>query len=108
VAPSRGSEKPEVAAAASGLRLDEERYEITLGGKPMDLAFREYELLKHLMTHPGRTFTREHLLARVWGEDYLGGTRTIDVHIRRLRIKLEAGGRERIKTVRSVGYKFTG
>ncbi len=107
VAPSRGSAKAEVAAA-SGLRLDEERYEITLGGKPLDLAFREYELLKHLMTHPGRTFTREHLLARVWGEDYLGGTRTIDVHIRRLRIKLEAGGRELIKTVRSVGYKFTG
>lgn len=107
VAPSGGSAKAEVTAA-SGLRLDEERYEITLGGKPMDLAFREYELLKHLMTHPGRTFTREHLLARVWGEDYLGGTRTIDVHIRRLRIKLEAGGRELIKTVRSVGYKFTG
>ena len=103
----RGGGEGEGAAAGSGLRLNDERYEITLGGKPLDLAFREYELLKYLMTHPGRTFTREHLLARVWGEDYLGGTRTIDVHIRRLRIKLEAGGRELIKTVRSVGYKFT-
>ena len=102
-----GGGEGEGAAAGSGLRLNDERYEITLGGKPLDLAFREYELLKYLMTHPGRTFTREHLLARVWGEDYLGGTRTIDVHIRRLRIKLEAGGRELIKTVRSVGYKFT-
>lgn len=107
VAPSGGSAKAEVAAA-SGLRLNEERYEITLDAAPLDLTFREYELLKHLMTHPGRTFTREHLLIRVWGEDYLGGTRTVDVHVRRLRIKLEAGGRELIKTVRSVGYRFTG
>jgi len=107
VAPSGGSAKAEVAAA-SGLRLNEERYEITLDAAPLDLTFREYELLKHLMTHPGRTFTREHLLTRVWGEDYLGGTRTVDVHVRRLRIKLEAGGRELIKTVRSVGYRFTG
>ena len=104
-APSRGSAKAEVAAAASGLRLDEERYEITLDGKPLDLAFREYELLKHLMTHPGRTFTREHLLARVWGEDYLGGTRTIDVHIASLRKKLGPDS-SWIETVRGVGYRF--
>ncbi len=94
--------------APSGLQLDDERYEITLDGEPLNLTFREYELLKYLMGRPGRTFTREHLLAQVWGDDYLGGTRTVDVHIRRLRMKVEEGGREFIKTVRSVGYKFVG
>lgn len=90
------------------LRLDEDRYEIRLDEEPLDLTFREYELLKYLLTHPGRTFTREELLAHVWGEDYLGGTRTVDVHIRRLRMKLERVDREFIRTVRSVGYKFVG
>ena len=91
-----------------GLRVNEDRYEISLDDKPLDLTFREYELLKYLMAHPGRTFTRESLLAQVWGEDYLGGTRTVDVHIRRLRMKIETDGRAYIKTVRSVGYRFVG
>ena len=90
------------------LKVDEDRYEIRLGEEPLDLTFREYELLKYLLTRPGRTFTREELLAYVWGENYLGGTRTVDVHIRRLRMKLERVDREFIRTVRSVGYKFVG
>ncbi|MBI2881239.1 MAG: response regulator transcription factor [Candidatus Tectomicrobia bacterium] len=106
--PSAGSSSAGRRKRRAGLELDEERYEISLDGEPLSLTFREYELLKYLMTHPGRTFTREHLLTRVWGEDYLGGTRTVDVHVRRLRMKVEAGGRACIRTVRSVGYKFVG
>ncbi|MFQ5693128.1 MAG: winged-helix domain-containing protein [Nitrospinota bacterium] len=102
------SSKARGGALGRRLRLDEERYEITLDGEALNLTYREYELLKYLMTHPGRTFTREHLLTLVWGADYLGGTRTVDVHIRRLRLKVEAGGREFIRTVRSVGYRFVG
>ena len=89
------------------LSLDADQYEIALDGIPLELTYLEFELLKYLMTHPGRTLTREHLLNQVWGEDYLGGTRTVDVHIRRLRAKLERGNREFIKTVRGVGYRFS-
>ncbi len=88
------------------LSLDADRYEITLDGIPLELTYLEFEFLKYLMTHPERTLTREHLLNQVWGEDYLGGTRTVDVHIRRLRAKLERGNRDFIKTVRGVGYQF--
>ena len=66
----------------------------------------EYELLKFLATHPNRVFSREALLSRVWGYDYYGGARTVDVHVRRLRAKLGAEHAQRIKTVRSVGYRF--
>ena len=71
----------------------------------MDLTFKEFELLKFLAQHPGRVFTRDQLLSEVWGYDYFGGTRTVDVHIRRLRSKL--GDRDAlIGTVRHVGYRF--
>ncbi len=96
---------------ANGLKLghlaiDFERYEVHLKGEPVDLTFKEFELLKFLATHPGRVFSREVLLDKVWGYDYYGGTRTVDVHIRRLRSKIELGGQLYIQTVRNVGYKF--
>ena len=81
-------------------------YEVSIAGAPVDLTYMEYELLKFLVTHTGRVFTREALLARVWGYDYYGGTRTVDVHVRRVRAKLGAGHAVRIRTVRSVGYRF--
>ena len=74
-------------------------------GRPLDLTFKEFELLRFLATHPSRVFTREQLLSEVWGYDYFGGTRTVDVHVRRLRAKL--GDLESlIGTVRNVGYRF--
>lgn len=88
------------------LTMDFEKYEVHLDGRPIDLTFKEFELLKFLATHPGRVFTREVLLDKVWGYDYYGGTRTVDVHIRRLRSKIETGPQEYIQTVRHVGYKF--
>ena len=96
---------------ANGLKLDDltmdfERYEVHIDGAPVDLTYKEFELLKFLATHPGRVFSREALLDKVWGYDYYGGTRTVDVHIRRLRSKIEIGGRAYLQTVRNVGYKF--
>ena len=88
------------------LSIDFHRYEVRLDGEPIDLTYKEFELLKFLATHPGRVFSREVLLDKVWGYDYYGGTRTVDVHIRRLRSKIELGRREYIQTVRNVGYKF--
>ncbi len=90
------------------LVIDFERYEVHVKGEPVDLTYKEFELLKFLATHPGKVFTREALLDRVWGYDYYGGTRTVDVHIRRLRSKIEGGGAAYIETVRNVGYKFLG
>jgi DNA-binding response OmpR family regulator len=89
-----------------GLVIDFERYEVHVHGEPVDLTYKEFELLKFLATQPGKVFTREVLLDRVWGYDYYGGTRTVDVHIRRLRAKLETGSTTYIETVRNVGYKF--
>ena len=89
-----------------GLLIDFERYEVHVSGEPVDLTYKEFELLKFLVSHPGKAFTREVLLDKVWGYDYYGGTRTVDVHIRRLRSKIEAGGETYIDTVRNVGYKF--
>ena len=83
-------------------------YQVTVGGVPVDFTYMEYELLKFLVTHPGRVFSREALLSRVWGFDYYGGARTVDVHVRRVRAKLGAEHAGRIKTVRSVGYRFEG
>jgi DNA-binding response OmpR family regulator len=83
-------------------------YQVAIGGEPVDFTFMEYELLKFLVTHPGRVFSREALLSRVWGFDYYGGARTVDVHVRRVRAKLGAEHAGRIKTVRSVGYRFEG
>ena len=72
----------------------------------LDLTFKEFELLKYLAQHPGRVFTRDQLLQEVWGYDYFGGTRTVDVHVRRLRAKLGTDNEALIGTVRNVGYRF--
>ncbi len=88
------------------LAIDFERYEVHVNGKPIDLTYKEFELLRFLASHPGRVFSREALLNKVWGYDYYGGTRTVDVHVRRLRAKIETRGAVYIHTVRNVGYKF--
>jgi len=88
------------------LVLNLETYQAAIGGRPLDLTYMEYELLKFLATHPGKVFTREVLLSRVWGYEYYGGARTVDVHIRRLRAKLGEEHAGLIHTVRSVGYRF--
>jgi DNA-binding response OmpR family regulator len=88
------------------LVLNLETYQANLSGRPLDLTYMEYELLKFLATHPGKVFTRETLLSRVWGYEYYGGARTVDVHIRRLRAKLGDEQANMISTVRSVGYRF--
>jgi len=83
------------------------KYEVTVDGWSVVLTLKEYELLKYLATHRGRVFTREALLDEIWGYDYYGGTRTVDVHIGRLRTKIETGDYSYIKTVRGVGYMWT-
>ncbi len=88
------------------LVLNVETYQAAIDGNPLDLTYMEYELLKFLASHPGKVFTRETLLSRVWGYDYFGGARTVDVHIRRLRAKLGEEHANLIQTVRSVGYSF--
>jgi len=88
------------------LVLNLETYQAAIDGSPLDLTYMEYELLKFLASNPGRVFTREILLSRVWGYEYYGGARTVDVHIRRLRAKLGEEHAGMIQTVRSVGYKF--
>ena len=88
------------------LLLNLETYQAACGGRPLDLTYMEYDLLKFLASHPGKVFTRETLLSRVWGYDYYGGARTVDVHIRRLRAKLGEEHAYMISTVRSVGYRF--
>jgi DNA-binding response OmpR family regulator len=88
------------------LSIDEATYSARLRSRTLDLTFKEFELLKFLAQHPGRVFTRAHLLQEVWGYDYFGGTRTVDVHIRRLRAKLGPEHEALIGTVRNVGYRF--
>jgi DNA-binding response OmpR family regulator len=88
------------------LTIDETTYSARLSGNALDLTYKEFELLKFLAQHPGRVFTRAQLLQEVWGYDYFGGTRTVDVHVRRLRAKLGAEHEALIGTVRNVGYKF--
>jgi DNA-binding response OmpR family regulator len=88
------------------LVLNLETYQAALSGRALDLTYMEYELLKFLATHPGKVFTRETLLSRVWGYEYYGGARTVDVHVRRLRAKLGEEQAHLIHTVRSVGYRF--
>ena len=88
------------------LIIDQERYEVSVGGRKVLLTFKEYQLLRLLASNPGRVFTRETLLNRVWQYDYFGGTRTVDVHIRRLRSKVEDASHLFIETVRNVGYRF--
>jgi len=86
--------------------IDEATYTAKVRGRLLDLTYKEFELLKHLAQHPGRVFTRAQLLQEVWGYDYFGGTRTVDVHVRRLRAKLGAEHESLIGTVRNVGYRF--
>jgi DNA-binding response OmpR family regulator len=90
---------------ASGVVIDEASYSAKVHGRPLDLTFKEFELLRFLAAHPSRVFTREQLLSEVWGYDYFGGTRTVDVHVRRLRAKLGELD-SLIGTVRNVGYRF--
>jgi len=87
--------------------IDENTYTAKIKGRSLDLTFKEFELLKHFAQHPGRVFTRAQLLQEIWGYDYFGGTRTVDVHIRRLRSKLGPEFEAIIGTVRNVGYRFT-
>ena len=96
---------PELASYGD-LVLNFETYQAGIEGKPLDLTYMEYELLKFFVTHPGKVFTREQLLSRVWGYEYYGGARTVDVHVRRLRAKLGEEHANLIQTVRSVGYRF--
>jgi len=88
------------------LTIDPETYAARLRGEPLILTFKEFELLKYLAQQPGRVFTRDHLLREVWGYDYFGGSRTVDVHVRRLRAKLGSQYESMIATVRQVGYKL--
>lgn len=103
---SKSKDSPSASAInSSGVVIDEGSYSAKVHGRPLDLTYKEFELLKFLAQHPGRVFSREQLLSEVWGYDYFGGTRTVDVHIRRLRAKL--GDLEAlIGTVRNVGYRF--
>ena len=93
--------------AAGDLVMDLTTYQLFEAGHPIALTYKEYELLRFLMTHPGTVFNREQLLNRVWGYNYYGGSRTVDVHVRRLRSKLSRSGHAYIETVRNVGYRFS-
>ena len=98
-------EQASTRVSTSGITIDESSYAAKVHGKPLDLTYKEFQLLHFFATHPSRVFTREQLLSEVWGYDYFGGTRTVDVHVRRLRAKL--GDLEQlIGTVRNVGYRF--
>lgn len=100
-------DNPEAHIIRSGeVVVDDATYTARLGRRSLDLTFKEFELLKYLVQHPGRVFTREQLLQEVWGYDYFGGTRTVDVHVRRLRAKLGPENESLIGTVRNVGYRF--
>ncbi|MBS3939748.1 MAG: response regulator transcription factor [Actinobacteria bacterium] len=100
------AERPARAANVGDLVVDEDSYQVRLRGVPLDLTFKEFELLKALASAPNRVFTRDLLLQDVWGYDYYGGSRTVDVHVRRLRAKLGPEYESMIVTVRGVGYKL--
>lgn len=87
-----------------GMTINLATYQVTVGGAPVDFTYLEYALLAFLVTHPGRTYSRDALLRRVWGFDYYGGSRTVDVHVRRVRAKLGPDLAQRLETVRGVGY----
>lgn len=99
-------DEPETIIRSGAVEIDEASYTVKLDGRGLDLTFKEFELLKYLAQHPGRVFNRQQLLHEVWGYDYFGGTRTVDVHVRRLRAKLGAERESLIGTVRNVGYRF--
>ncbi len=109
LASARGAaaEDPSTEISASGVVIDEASYTARVNGTALNLTYKEFELLKYLAQHPGRVFTRDQLLHEVWGYDYYGGTRTVDVHVRRLRAKLGPDHETLIGTVRNVGYRFT-
>lgn len=90
--------------SVDGLVINLATYQVTINGEPIDFTYLEYALLSFLAKHPGRTFSRDALLQRVWGFDYYGGSRTVDVHVRRIRSKLGPDLAERLETVRGVGY----
>ena len=107
LAAQRSADDPEAHVIRSGeVVVDDATYTAKIGKRTLDLTFKEFELLKFLAQHPGRVFNRQQLLQEVWGYDYFGGTRTVDVHVRRLRAKLGAEHETLIGTVRNVGYRF--
>jgi DNA-binding response OmpR family regulator len=101
-----GADAPVEAIAQGNLVINPVAYTAKLHGQTLDLTYKEFELLRYLAAHPGRVFTRTQLLQEVWGYDYYGGTRTVDVHVRRLRAKLGPENDQLIGTVRNVGYRF--
>ncbi|MCL5985362.1 MAG: winged helix-turn-helix domain-containing protein [Actinobacteria bacterium] len=96
-----------IAPDVKEIKIDTESYQAFLGSELLDLTYKEFELLKFLLDNKGKAFTRQVLLSQVWGYDYYGGTRTVDVHIRRLRSKLGDTTGELIQTVRNIGYRFS-
>jgi DNA-binding response OmpR family regulator len=107
LAAQRDADDPEAHLIRSGeVVVDDATYTARIGSRALDLTFKEFELLKFLAQHPGRVFSRQQLLQEVWGYDYFGGTRTVDVHVRRLRAKLGPENETLIGTVRNVGYRF--
>ena len=101
-----GGPKSANRVEAGELAIDLDRYEVTVSGRRVDLTYKEYELLKVLASNPGRVYSREALLKEVWDYDYFGGTRTVDVHVRRVRAKTNDARHQFIETVRNVGYRF--
>jgi DNA-binding response OmpR family regulator len=101
-----GDSKSSEQIKCNGLTIDLATCEVTVDGKKADLTFKEYELLKLMASNKGRVFTREALLDKIWGYDYYGGDRTVDVHMRRLRSKIEDVNHTYIETVRNIGYRF--
>jgi two-component system alkaline phosphatase synthesis response regulator PhoP len=102
----KGGVESEDVIRCGDLVIDSTKCEVSLNGKPIILTFKEYQLLKFLASNKGKVFTRDVLLDKVWGWDYYGGDRTVDVHIRRLRSKIEDSTHTFIETVRNIGYKF--
>ena len=102
----KGGAESEDVIRCGDLVIDSAKCEVSLSGKPIILTFKEYQLLKFLANNKGKVFTRDVLLDKVWGWDYYGGDRTVDVHIRRLRSKIEDSTHTFIETVRNIGYKF--
>ncbi|MGH2739089.1 MAG: winged helix-turn-helix transcriptional regulator [Actinomycetota bacterium] len=105
---ARRGETGEGAIRLGPVTISVETYQVNAGGRPLDLTYKEFELLRYLAQHPGRVFSRAQLLQEVWGYDFYGGTRTVDVHVRRLRAKLGPEHEHLIETVRGVGYRAAG
>ncbi|QKF06698.1 transcriptional regulator [Berryella wangjianweii] len=101
------AESPTGVIAVDTLSINLATYQVTVAGEPVDFTYLEYALLAFLASHPGRTFSRDALLQRVWGFEYYGGSRTVDVHVRRIRAKLGPEISQRLETVRGVGYLWS-